>query len=68
MHTAFETYKLHDEAALVLKEIGHKFNRFLEDLEQYVPEGRERAILITKLEEASFFAAKGFALNSDNQE
>ncbi len=40
------------------------FQRLLNEIEVYVPPGRERALVQTKLQEAAFFAHAGAALHA----
>jgi len=49
------------------KELGEIFSEALNRIEYFVPAGRERALVITKLQEASFFAKRGIALDPANQ-
>lgn len=61
MHEAFKVYKLSDEGLDKAREIADAFDRLLERITPLMHEGRELAIVRTKLEEACFFAKKGMA-------
>lgn len=61
MHPAFEVHTLTGDGQLKAKEIAEAFDGLLSRLYYFIPEGRERAIVVTKLEEACFFAKKGMA-------
>lgn len=61
MDAAFEVHMLTDEGKVNATLIGTAFNTLLEQLKGVVPEGRELAIVKTKLEEACMFAKKGMA-------
>ena len=50
------------------QKIAESFDNLLEEIETYCPEGRELAIVKTKLEEAAFFAKKSMANQQENQE
>jgi len=39
----------------------------LDDVETLIPPGRERSLVVTKLQEASFFAERAIALDPSNQ-
>ncbi len=44
------------------------FSKFLSELESIVPPGRPLSLVVTKLQEACFFAKLGVALDERNQE
>lgn len=48
--------------------LAQNFSDLLDDVEAHVPPGRERALVITKLQEACFFAKRGVALDPANQQ
>jgi hypothetical protein len=58
----FEVHKLSEEGLAVASSIGRQFEDLLESLESLSLDARCLAIVSTKLEEACFFAKKGFAL------
>lgn len=63
MHDAFQVHKLTTEGIQQAEDIAFLFDKFLEDLSAYMYDGRCKAIVTTKLEEASFFAKKAMAKN-----
>lgn len=48
-------------------ELGEAFSTLLETIEQMVPPGHERALVVTKLQEACFFAKRAIAIIPENQ-
>lgn len=74
MHTAFQTYRLNDVGAAKATKVAEAFDRFLTylDKEFLTSPGeaklsRERSIVITKLEEASFYTKKCLSSQPENQ-
>ncbi len=61
MDKAFEVHMLTEDGKAKAKEIAEGFDSLLTKLTGIVPQGRELAIVKTKLEEACFFAKKGMA-------
>lgn len=68
MHQAFQVHMLNEVGKTRAQEIAQGFDSLLKSLEQLVPEGRAKSILITKLEEAAFFAKKAMAELTENQQ
>ncbi len=67
MHVQFRVHMLTDEGKSKAKDIAQAFDECLSTLELVCPDGRELAIVRTKLEEACFFAKKSMA-NVNSQE
>lgn len=63
----FQVHILNEKGIQSAKDIAFLFDEFLDKLIPYCPAGRELAIVKTKLEEASFFAKKAMAKNSQYQ-
>jgi hypothetical protein len=61
MHDAFAVHMLTDGGKVSAREIAASFDELLARLEALCPDGREMAIVRTKLEEACFFAKKSMA-------
>ena len=63
MHGAFKVHTLTDEGKALAEELASAFDQLLEDVIAIVgkQDGREMAIVTTKLEEACFFAKKALA-------
>jgi len=65
----FAVHKLNEGGLKRAEEIAVLFNAFLFALESTIgTDGREVAVVRTKLEEASFFAKKAMAVNPINQQ
>lgn len=64
----FQFHKLNASGIVKANAVGLSFADLLEKLESICPQGREFAIVKTKLEEACFFAKKSVATQPDNQE
>jgi hypothetical protein len=61
MHEAFRVHMLTDAGKAAARHIAEAFNGLLQELETICPKGREMSIVVTKLEEAAFFAKKAMA-------
>lgn len=66
MHAQFTVHMLNEAGKVKASEIATAFDLLLTRLEQLCPDGREMAIVRTKLEEASFFAKKAMANDTQN--
>lgn len=64
----FRAYRLNEDGMKKAEEIAAAFNDCLNRLQGLCAEGREFALVKTKLEEASFFAKKSMASVLDNQQ
>lgn len=65
VHEAFRVHKLNETGLVRAGSLAEAFDTLLESLN--LPEGRYKALVITKLEEASFFAKKAIATQQENQ-
>ncbi len=63
----FNVHSLNDQGIAKATELGEVFSEALDKIEAVVPAGRERALVVTKLQEAKFFAVRGVALDKANQ-
>lgn len=63
----FAVHLLNDQGIAKATELGEIFSEALAEIEQLVPAGRERALVVTKLQEAAFFAKRGIAVDAANQ-
>lgn len=61
MRDQFAVHMLTEDGKTKAAAIANAFDQCLAALEALVPDGRELAIVRTKLEEACFFAKKGMA-------
>lgn len=64
----FQFHKLNEGGIKQAQEIASAFTSLLKKLQKICPDGREFAIVKTKLEEASFFAKKAMAKHPLNQQ
>jgi hypothetical protein len=67
MRAEFQVHLLNDQGLAKATELGEIFSEALSKIESLVPAGRERALVVTKLQEASFFAKRGIAVDPSNQ-
>lgn len=68
-HQEFAVHMLNDEGKQKAEKIADAFGTLLDSLyEMCGSQGREMAIVRTKLEEASFFAKKAMATQKENQQ
>lgn len=67
MNPLFRTHKLSPSGFTKAIAIAKAFDTLLGTLEAYCTNGREFAILKTKLEEACFFAKKAMAIDPANR-
>ena len=61
MRNEFRTYVLGAQDRETLNGIGEIFSEALTKLESLVPQGRSRALMVTKLQEADIWAKRGVA-------
>jgi len=62
----FKVHLLNPTGIAKATELSDIFSDALTRIESLVPAGRERALVVTKLQEACFFAKRGIALDSAN--
>lgn len=67
MKNEFQAHMLNADGIAKATALAEAFSLLLEAVEQFVPPGRERALVVTKLQEASFFAKRGIAVLPENQ-
>ena len=72
MRNEFQVHVLNDIGIDRAKSVGELFSEFLDKLESFIPQtpsqnGREMALVKTKLQEASFFAKRAIAVLPENQ-
>ena len=66
MRSEFQVHLLNSEGIAKANALGDIFSTALDQIEALIPPGRERALVITKLQEASFFAKRAIALDPAN--
>lgn len=62
----FDTHKLNEKGFEVMKAYKQIMADAVNNVIRAMPEGREKAIFLTKCEEAVFFGAKAIASNPEN--
>jgi hypothetical protein len=62
----FETHKLNEVGFEAVKEFKTAMSKAVTEAMTKLPEGREKAIFKTKIEEAMFFGTKAIAADSKN--
>jgi len=62
----FETHKLNDQGFEKVKDFKSKFSAACTEALAALPEGREKAVFKTKIEEGVFFATKAIASAPEN--
>ena len=67
MRQEFQVHMLNEAGIAKATKLGEIFSTALDQVEAIVPAGRERALVVTKLQEASFFAKRGIAVDPANQ-
>jgi hypothetical protein len=69
MRAEFRVHRLTEDGIAKARLLAEVFERALADIEHFAGEdGREMAIVRTKMEEACFFAKKAMANRPENQE
>jgi len=63
----FNVHLLNAYGIAMAQQLAEIFSHALQDIEAIVPAGRERALVVTKLQEAAFFAKRGMALQPEMQ-
>lgn len=67
MRQEFQTHLLNERGLTAVGDVGQVFSDMLYKIEALIPPGRERAIVVTKLQEACFFAKRAVADITENQ-
>ena len=67
MRNEFQVHLLNDLGLSAATEVANAFSDLLDKVEAVVPAGRERALVVTRLQEACFFAKRAVALEPENQ-
>ena len=67
MKQEFQVHMLNDQGIAQATAIGEAFSECLEKLQTLLAAGREMSLVVTKLQEAAFFAKRGIAINPANQ-
>lgn len=67
MSGEFDVHRLNAVGLQRCDVIAEDFDTLLADIEKHVPAGRERALVVTKLQEACFWAKRAIAVREENQ-
>jgi hypothetical protein len=67
MSDEFKVHLLNEYGLAKAADVAHVFSEALRFLDALIPQGRERALVVTKMQEACFFAKRAVALQPDNQ-
>jgi NCAIR mutase (PurE)-related protein len=62
----FDTHKLNEKGFEEVRVFKSKMGEAVRNVLETIPNGREKALFTTKIEEAMFFATKAIASNPDN--
>ena len=68
VRTEFEVHRLNELGMAKASAIAEAFSDLLTSVESVCPPSRERSLVITKLQEASFWAKRAMAVVPENQE
>lgn len=63
----FQVHILNDEGIAKANALAEAFSSTLDLIEKIVPPSRERSLVVTKLQEAAFWAKRGMAVDPANQ-
>lgn len=63
LNNRFDYHKPDDAKAVLHQDIRDGSKALAQDIDAFVPDGREKALALTKLEEAMFWANAGIARN-----
>lgn len=64
----FQVHKLNEAGLAKATQLAEDFSELLAKIEEKCPPSRERSLVVTKLQEASFWAKRSIAVLPDNQE
>lgn len=68
MADEFKVHRLNGDGMEIAGAIGDVFRDVLAKLDTIIPQGRERSLVVTKLQEANFWAKRAIAIVPGNQE
>jgi hypothetical protein len=67
MSNEFKVHRLNEDGLAKADQLAQLFTTLLAQLDRMIPTGRERAIVVTKLQEAAHFAKMALALQKGYQ-
>lgn len=62
----FETHKVNENGFEQIKDFKSRLNQSVTSVLKIIPDGREKSLFLTKIEEAVFFATKAIASKEGN--
>lgn len=68
IHKLFTVHKLNQDGFAKAEALAEEYSRLARFLEENIPEGRERSIALTNLQDSAFHAKRGIAEIPANQE
>lgn len=67
IRSEFQVHMLNEAGVERANGIAEIFSSTLDAIDKIVPPGRERSLVVTKLQEAAFWAKRGVAINPELQ-
>ena len=67
MRGEFQVHRLNERGMKIATSIAEAFSQLLDAVDAQVPSGRDRSLVVTKLQEACFFAKRAIAVAPENQ-
>lgn len=67
MSNEFKVHRLNVQGLVKADRLANAFATCLAEVEGLVPAGHELSLVVTKMQEACFFAKRGIALDRENQ-
>jgi hypothetical protein len=67
MRQEFQVHMLNDDGVDKASQLGEIFSTALTEIEKLVPKSRELSLVVTHLQDASFWAKRGIAVDPANQ-
>jgi hypothetical protein len=68
MRREFSVHRLNTSGLVAADQIAEAFSECLDKVSGFIPPGRELGLVVTKLQEAAFFAKRAMALVPRNQQ
>lgn len=68
MSNLFQVHTLNEEGMKKAKHLQDLFEQFFAQITEGLPDSREKSIVATKLQEASFYAKRAMAMQPENND